>query len=409
MDGSKIFVSQNKMCLKNNLKSHELSMGKWRSWFSLVKRLFVCDTKSNAKKKSKRWRWVFWGFKPKQYPKIAAPERMIDEVREEQRKQVVAVAIATAAAAEVAVAAARAAAKVVQLTGVPRSYQGYEKWTRNWAAIKIQAAYRAHLARKALKALKGLVRLQAMVRGRIVRRRVIAKLKYLPSIAKTQSQVQQVRVLNVSERCKYGEKKQLLSPRMELEERKTKLRCKSQKNWNYSLFPKEDIEALWLQKQEASVKRESMKKYSFSHRETGNDQNMETLIPNKENGWWSNQLDQRVESEACRGRELLDLKSTVHSNLIAREMMKQRNGPKLDSVGELNSPYMLPRRSFSHGKQKSICDKNSSPNSPSFPTYMAATESAKAKARSMSTPRQRMGIFDTCNDLNSPHKLRISS
>ncbi|GFY96181.1 hypothetical protein Acr_11g0004870 [Actinidia rufa] len=353
------------MCLKNNLKSHEFSMGKKRSWFSLVKRLFVCDTKSNAKKKSKRWRWVLRGFKPKQYPKIAAPERMIDEVREEQRKQVVAVAIATAAAAEVAVAAARAAAKVVQLTSVPRSYQGYEKWTRNWAAIKIQAAYRAHLARKALKALKGLVRLQAMVRGRIVRRRVITKLKYLPSTAKTQSQVQQVRVPNVSERCKYGEKKQLLSPRMELEERKTK--------------------------------------------ETGNDQNMETLIPNKGNGWWSNQLDRRVESEACRGREQLNLKSTVHSNHIAREMMKQRNGPKLDSVGELNSPYMLPRRSFSHGKQKSICDKNSLPNSPSFPTYMAATESAKAKARSMSTPRQRMGIFDTCNDLNSPHKLRISS
>ena len=77
-------------------------------------------------------------------------------------------------------------------------------------------------ARKALKALKGLVRLQAMVRGRIVRRRVITKLKYLPPIAKTQLQVRQVRVPNVSERCKDGEKKQLLSPRMELEERKTK-------------------------------------------------------------------------------------------------------------------------------------------------------------------------------------------
>ncbi|PSS15694.1 Protein IQ-DOMAIN like [Actinidia chinensis var. chinensis] len=384
-------------------------MGKRRSWFSLVKKLFVSDPQSNDKKKSKSWRWFFGGVKPKQYPKIAAPERMIDEVREEQRNQVVAVAIATAAAAEAAVAAARAAAEVVQLTGVPQSYQGYEKRTRNWAAIKIQAAYRAHLARKALKALKGLVRLQAVVRGRIVRRRVITKLKYLPPIAKTQSQVRQVRLPNVGERCKDGEKKQLLSPRMELEERKTKLRCKSQKNWDYSLFPKEDIEALWLQKQEAYVKRERMKNYSSSHREMRNEQNLETLVSNKEYGRWSNQLDRRVESEACRRRELSNLKSTVHSSLIAREMMKQRNGPKQDSIGDLNSPYMLPRRSFSHAKQKSIRDESSLPNSPSFPAYMAATESAKAKARSMSTPRQRMGLFDTYNDYNSPHKLRISS
>ena len=140
-----------------------------------------------------------------------------------------------------------------------------------------------------------------------------------------------------------------------------------------------------------------------------NEQNLETLVSNKENGRWSNQLDRRVESEACRRRELSNLKSTVHSSLIAREMMKQRNGPKQDSVGDLNFPYMLARRSFSHAKQKSICDEISLPNSPSFPTYMAATESAKAKARSMSTPRQRMGLFDTYNDYNSPHKLRISS
>ncbi|KAI8007874.1 Protein IQ-DOMAIN 14 [Camellia lanceoleosa] len=156
---------------------------KSRSWFSLVKRLFVSEPKSKSEKKSKRWRWVFGGLKPKQYPKLAAPRRIISEAREEQRKHAMAVAIATAAAA------ARAAAEVVRLTGVPQSSQEYAKWTRNLAATKIQAAYRAHLARKALKALKGLVRLQARVRGRIVRRQVITNLKSLPHTEKTQSQI----------------------------------------------------------------------------------------------------------------------------------------------------------------------------------------------------------------------------
>ncbi|KAL7169127.1 hypothetical protein ACSBR2_034211 [Camellia fascicularis] len=385
---------------------------KSRSWFSLVKRLFVSETKSKAEKKSKRWRWVFGGLKPKQYPKLAAPHRIISEAREEQRKHAMAVAIATAAAAEAAVAAARAAAEVVRLTGVPQSSQEYAKWTRNLAATKIQAAYRAHLARKALKALKGLVRLQAMVRGRIVRRQVITNLKSLPPTENKQSQlVHEVRVPTVDGSCRENEK-QFLSLKEELEEKKLKLRCNSQKNWDYSLFSKENMEALWSQKQEANAKRERMKKYSFSHREKRSDQNLETL---KENGRWSNHLEQRVlESEAYKRREMLNCKSIACSNFLASDMygttrLRLRNMPNQDSV-ELNSPFTHPRRSFCHVKQKSIGDETSLPNSPIFPTYMAATESAKAKARSMSTPKQRLGFLDTCSDYNSsPNKLGLSS
>ncbi|KAH7855794.1 hypothetical protein Vadar_028978 [Vaccinium darrowii] len=46
-----------------------------------------------------------------------------------------------------------------------------------------------------------------------------------------------------------------------LETRKIKqLRCKSQKNWDNRLFSKEDMEVLWPQKQDATVKRECMKR-----------------------------------------------------------------------------------------------------------------------------------------------------
>lgn len=47
---------------------------------------------------------------------------------------------------------------------------------------------------KALSAMKGLVKLQAVVRGEIVRRKVVPRLKGLPSLAKTKSRMCQIRV-----------------------------------------------------------------------------------------------------------------------------------------------------------------------------------------------------------------------
>ncbi|KAA8518096.1 hypothetical protein F0562_015570 [Nyssa sinensis] len=377
-------------------------MGKKRSWFSLVKRLFVSETKPKADKKSKRWRCVFGRLKFRQYPALSAPQRTLSEATEEQRKHALAVAIATAAAAEAAVAAAHAAAEVVWLTGVPQSYDDYQNRIQNLAAIKIQSSYRAHLARKALRALKGLVRLQAIIRGQIVRRQVITNLKCLPSIAKTESQAHQLTVPNVDESCKDGEKKQFLSPKKELEEKEIKLESKSQKNWDCSLFSKEDMETSWSRKQEAIIKRERMRRYSFSHRERRNYQTLREAIGNEH---WA-------DDEAYKKRDKEKLKSTVLSNLIDCDtdgaQIKLRKAYKHDSAEELNSRVSLPRRSFCHAKQKSIGEDSSLPNSPVFPTYMVATESVKAKARSISMPKQRLGFLDTCSDHSSPFKLRSS-
>lgn len=42
----------------------------------------------------------------------------------------------------------------------------------------------------------------------------------------------------------------------------------SKKSWDCSMLLKEDMETIWLRKQEAVTKRERMKKYSSSHRVT---------------------------------------------------------------------------------------------------------------------------------------------
>ncbi|KAA8517169.1 hypothetical protein F0562_017462 [Nyssa sinensis] len=221
----------------------------FKSWFSFVKRLFISEEKSKAEKKAKRWRWVSGRLKLKQYPALPRPHITLREAQEEHGKRALAVAIATAAAADAAVAAVHAAAEVVRLTAVPQSYHECENMIRNLAAIKIQTAYRAYIARKALRALKGLVRLQAIARGQIARRRLITKLECLASIVKTISQVHQVRDPNVDESCKDGEKKPLKSPKKELVGKKTKLEQESPRNWDYSLFSKEDMETLRSRKQ----------------------------------------------------------------------------------------------------------------------------------------------------------------
>ncbi|KAL5229851.1 hypothetical protein ABZP36_028627 [Zizania latifolia] len=64
---------------------------------------------------------------------------------------------------------------------------------QEWAAVRIQAAFRAFLARRALKALRGIVRLQALVRGRLVRRQLAVTLKRMNALLRVQERARERR------------------------------------------------------------------------------------------------------------------------------------------------------------------------------------------------------------------------
>ncbi|XP_066358160.1 protein IQ-DOMAIN 19-like isoform X1 [Miscanthus floridulus] len=114
----------------------------------------------------------------------------------DQKKHAVAVAVATAAAADAAVAAAHAAAAVARLSsrGAPRMALP-PCLVEDAAAVRIQATFRGYLARTALCALRGIVKLQALVRGQLVRKQANATLRCMQALLAAQSHLRAQRML----------------------------------------------------------------------------------------------------------------------------------------------------------------------------------------------------------------------
>lgn len=366
-------------------------MARKKNWFERLKRFFSSETKPKQEKKEKRKKvWLFGRHSSRCHLPLPAPSlersKSLKEAEEEQSKHAVAVAVATAAAAEAAVAAAQAAAQVVRLTRPPLSYPRAQEL----AAIKIQTAFRALLARRALRALKGLVKLQALIRGQAVRRQTTATLRGLQSLMKIQSQTRASRVRAAEDDWAHEEKYMVYGKATG-----STLQQNTHRRWDSSSLSKEELIILLNNRREAALKRERALEYAFSHQErrrpmTPVSKEFEANFQERRWSW----LDQWV------GEQPLD-----------KDIPEIFPSPRRDenTIVEDTQLRYLARRSFTQPRRTSLRDDDSFSSSPSFPSYMASTASAKARFRSLSTPKQRLRTIDSCSEYCVPYTGRLLS
>ncbi|CAN1274838.1 Protein IQ-DOMAIN 2 [Linum perenne] len=328
----------------------------------------------------------------------------------------------------------------VEVVRVAKANKFAGKSKEEAAAIMIQTVFRGYLARRGLRALRGLVRLKQLMEGPTVKRQAVHTLRCMQTLSRVQTQIHTRRV-RMSEENQALQRQLLQKHAKELES----LRMKEQ--WDDSLQSKEKMESNMLSKYEATMRRERALAYAFSHQQSLKNpirSNTSMFMTPGNPSWGWSWLERWMSAHPSNpDKEFNSDQASVKStrSLIGGEISKayaryQLNSDKLLSPGDqAQSPSARtkpppsfarklkpasPRSSIgvpeddtrstvsmqSH-RRHSIAGTsvrgNDESSSPSLPSYMVPTKSAKAKLR-MQSP---LGVTEAEN--NEKEKAPLGS
>ncbi|CAK9136800.1 unnamed protein product [Ilex paraguariensis] len=358
-------------------------------------------------------------------------------------KHAIAVAAATAAVAEAALAAAQAAAEVVRLTSggtgsrTASAYVsgGFDRW-RELAAVKIQSAFRAYLARRALRALKGLVKLQALVRGRIVRKQSADMLRRMQAMARIQAQACANRThlsesSHASRRSSQSHHHDLAASQKydhQFRSYGTKLDGSSMlKRYGSKSSIKDSVGLLssnwldcWMEENSWNIHRDTSPKTGRIEDEKSDKiLEIDTWKPrlNLKQSERASHTSQSIPAWHHSQQEFLKFDTLARQSSKSRKPNPARPSGEMSSLRSLKFPLEIDQAAVGNAENspqvhsalsrpgsssrrgpftpRSECSRSLFGDYLSHPNYMAYTESSRAKVRSHSAPRQRMQFEKT--------------